>query len=279
MSVERNAKTMKKTLPFILAITFVSTVAIAQKRETREVSTFTKISFRTPGKVYIKQGSPQKVEIEGSTEALEKIKTKVEGNKLTIGPDDNWFNWSWGDDNKVVVYVTVASVEGLSVSGSGDLIAQTKITSNELDLNVSGSGSLEAEIEAGDVDANVSGSGNMNLKGRCKNVETDISGSGNVELNLVISGTADFDISGSGEVEAAGTAQTVKAEITGSGKVLGANLETEKCEVQISGSGDVEINVKRELDARISGSGTVSYRGNPTHVNSESNGSGKVRKL
>lgn len=278
LSVVRNTKTMKKIFSFLIAIALVSTVAIAQKRETREVSTFTKISFRTPGKVYVKQGSPQKVEIEGTAEALEKIKTKVEDGKLIIGPENNW-NWSWGDDNKVTVYITVASIEALSVNGSGDMIVQTKITGNNLKLNVSGSGSLQAEIDAAEVDADVSGSGNMSLKGNCKSLGTEISGSGNVDLSLMISGTADFDISGSGEVEAVGSAQTVKAEISGSGKVLAANLETQTCDVRISGSGDVEIHVKRELNARISGSGTVSYKGNPSHVNSESSGSGKVRKL
>ena len=270
---------MKKIASLVVAIALITTVAFAQKRETREVSTFTKISFRTSGKVYVKQGSPQKVEIEGSADVLEKVKTKVEGNKLTIGPEGSWNNWSWGDDDKVTVYVTVANIEGLSVSGSGDMIAQTKITGNELDLNVSGSGSLEAEIDAGDVDADVSGSGGMDLKGKCKSFTSDISGSGSVSLNLAIAGAADFDLSGSGKIKAAGTAQTVKADITGSGEILAANLETDKCNVHISGSGDVEINVKTELDARISGSGTVSYKGSPARVNADSSGSGKVRKM
>jgi hypothetical protein len=37
--------------------------------------------------------------------------------------------------------------------------------------------------------------------------------------------------------------------------------------------------VKSELDANISGSGTVSYKGSPSHVNGNSSGSGKVRKM
>jgi hypothetical protein len=41
----------------------------------------------------------------------------------------------------------------------------------------------------------------------------------------------------------------------------------------------VEINVKNELDAVISGSGSVSYKGNPNKVNSHSSGSGKVSKM
>lgn len=261
------------------AIVLIASASFAQKRETRDVSTFTKISFRTSGKVYVKQGSPQKVEIEGSAEMLEKIKTKVEDGKLIIGQEDSWFNWSWGDNDKTTVYITVATIETLSVSGSGDMIAQTKITSNNLKLNVSGSGSLQAEIDATEIDANVSGSGGMDLEGKCKNFTSDISGSGKVKLNASITGVADFDISGSGEVEASGSSQSVKAEITGSGKVLAANLETDKCDVRISGSGDVEINVKTELDAHISGSGTVSYKGSPARVNANSSGSGKVRKM
>jgi hypothetical protein len=271
---------MKKLLSFFVAIAVFASVAVAQKRETRDVSTFTKISFRTPGKVYVKQGSPQKVEIEGKAEALEKIKTKVDGDRLIIGPEGKWFDWSWfGDDDQVTVYITVANISGLSVSGSGDLIAQTKITANELDLNVSGSGSLEAEIEAGEVSADVSGSGDLSVKGKCKSFSSDVSGSGDVKLTVAIAGGADFDISGSGKIEASGTAQTVKAEITGSGKIYASNLETDKCKVVISGSGDVEINVKTELDARITGSGTVEYKGNPSRVNSDASGSGSVRKM
>ncbi len=270
---------MRKILSLIIAFVLITSASIAQKRETRDVSVFTKISFRSSGKVYVKQGAPQKVEIEGSAETLEKIKTKVEDGKLSIGPEEKWNSWSWGDDDKVTVYITVATIDGLSVSGSGDMIVETKITGNNLKLNVSGSGSLQAEMDVADVDADVSGSGDMNLKGKCKNFTSDISGSGSVKLNASIAGKADFDISGSGEVEATGSSQSVKAEITGSGKVLAADLVTDKCEVRISGSGDVEINVKTELDARISGSGTVSYKGNPSRVNSDASGSGKVRKM
>ncbi|HEY8936280.1 MAG TPA: DUF2807 domain-containing protein, partial [Cyclobacteriaceae bacterium] len=64
-----------------------------------------------------------------------------------------------------------------------------------------------------------------------------------------------------------------------SGKVLAANLETNKCNIHISGSGNVEINVKDDLDAHISGSGSISYKGNPSHVNSDASGSGSIRKM
>lgn len=269
---------MKKIFLLLTAVLLI-TVAYAQKRETRDVSTFTKIAFRTGGKVYVKQGSPQKVEIEGSTEMLEKIKTKVEDGRLVIGPESSWRNWNWSSDEKVTVYVTVANIESLDVSGSGEMVVQTKITGGNINLDVSGSGSLTAEIEAQDVDADVSGSGEMNLKGKFKSIAADVSGSGKIAVNGTIAGKADFEISGSGRIEASGSSDSMKADITGSGKVMAATLVTNSARIDIAGSGDVEITVNKDLDADISGSGTVRYKGNPARVNSDASGSGSVRKM
>ena len=272
---------MKKSFtPFVLAMVLFSAATMAQTRETRKVDTFTKISFRVPGKLHLRQGSPQKVEIEGKKDILQEIETEVEGSRLVIGKEGKWFNWDWDGDEKVNVYITVANIEGLSVSGSGDLIGETKITADNLDLNVSGSGTLKVDIDArGDVEADVSGSGDLELKGKCRTFDSDVSGSGSVKIDAAIAERADFGVSGSGKIYASGTSESVKTSISGSGKVLAANLETNRCEVRISGSGDVEINVKNELDANISGSGSISYKGNPSKVNSHASGSGSVRKM
>jgi hypothetical protein len=272
---------MKKSVFLtFLVVLMNSALLIAQNREIRNVGSFTKISFRVPGKLYLKQGSPQKVELEGNKEILAKIETDIEGSRLVIGQESNWLDWNWDDDDKITVYITVPNIEGVSVSGSGSVIGQTKITGSDLDLNVSGSGSLTLDIDAsGAVESDVSGSGDIDLKGKCKSFDSDVSGSGKVNLALAITNQADFSVSGSGKIEASGSADNVKTTISGSGKVLAANLETNRCDVKISGSGDVEINVKNELDATISGSGSVSYKGNPSKVNSHASGSGSVRKL
>lgn len=272
---------MKNTItPVLLAMLLFSAAAFGQSRETRKVETFTKISFRVPGKLYLRQGSTQKVEIEGKKDVLEEIETEVEGSRLVIGKEGKWLNWDWDGDEKVNVYITMTNIEGLSVSGSGDLVGETKITAGNLDLNVSGSGSLKVDVDAsGDVEADVSGSGDLEMKGKCRSFESDVSGSGSVKLDAAIAERADFGVSGSGKIYASGSSDNVKTSISGSGKVLAANLETNRCEVRISGSGDVEINVKNELDANISGSGSISYKGNPGKVNSHASGSGSVRKF
>jgi hypothetical protein len=273
---------MKKLLSTLVLAFFVGlSLTFAQTKETRNVGTFTKISFRVPGKLYLRQGSPQKVEIEGKKDVLDEIETKVSGGKLEIEREGNWgWNWNWGNSDAVTIYITVKDIDALSVGGSGDLIGETRITAGDLDLKVGGSGSMKLEIDAtGDVEADVSGSGDLYVKGRSASLDSDVSGSGKVVLTMNITNTADFGISGSGKIEASGTSAAVKASISGSGKVHAADLETNRCNIRISGSGDIEINVKQELDATISGSGTVSYRGNPNKISSHASGSGRVRKM
>lgn len=274
------SKNMKKRLFLIPCFVLAAVLLQAQVRETRDVPTFTKLSFRGAGKLYLRQGSPQKVELEGTREILDQIETKVEGNRLVIGPkDNNWRNWNWKDLDKITAYVTVKDISAIDVSGSGDLVAQTKLFTSDLKLSVSGSGALEAETTSGVIDADVSGSGNMKISGRCTRLKGQVSGSGSLHAAFTNTGDADLGISGSGNIRASGNAQTVTAEISGSGKIMAADLEADRCVVSIGGSGDVEINVKRELQANIAGSGSVSYRGNPSIVNTHSAGSGRVRKM
>lgn len=270
---------MRKLIPLLL-IVFASTSIFAQVREARTVGTFTKLAFRVPGKVYLRQGPNQKVEIEGKKDLLDQIETNVDGDKLTIGKEGKRIDWNWGNEDRINVYITVKNIEAISVAGSGDVIAETKIISSALDLNVSGSGSLKAEVEVtGSLEADVSGSGNIELRGKCGNYNSHVSGSGSITLSLNISGNADFGVSGSGKIQASGTSSKVKIAVSGSGRVLAGNLETNVCDVRISGSGGAEIHVKEELDANISGSGSVGYKGDPKKINSKSSGSGKVRKM
>jgi hypothetical protein len=258
---------------------FFALGSTAQNRETRNLDSFNKISFGVPGKVYVSQGSVQKVEVEGSKDVLDRVETVVEGGHLKIRSKDRWGSWNWGRGDYITVYITAKEFRALSVSGSGDLETRTKITSGDLDLKVSGSGSLKAEIESNNVDANVSGSGSIRVRGKCNNLESSIGGSGDIEADVTVANMFDMSISGSGKLVASGKATSVKASISGSGRARAIDLETDRCDIRISGSGSVEINVKSELNANISGSGSVNYKGNPNHVNANSSGSGKVRKI
>lgn len=269
----------KIIIPLFAATFFISAGAFAQKKEVRNVESFSKISFGVPGKLYLKQGNTEKVELEGDPDVLEKVETIVSGSHLDIRPKGKMTNWNWGG-KQIIAHVTMKNIEGIAVSGSGDIIGEGVFQCSEVDLKVSGSGNLTAQANAtGAMEASVSGSGNLDVKGKSKSLRSGLSGSGNLTLALTVANDASFNISGSGKIEAEGSSESVKISISGSGKILGADFNTRICHVKIAGSGDVEMGVQDELDASISGSGSVTYRGNPGKINSHSAGSGKVRKM
>lgn len=149
-------------------------------------------------------------------------------------------NWRQARNEKLTVYVTMPEIESLSVSGSGTLINKGSLKCDELNIGVSGSGDIELDnLSANSLDIGISGSGVM-LEGN---------------------GAEDASIS-----------------ISGSGGVTAEDFKLEKMEVSISGSGRCKVWVEDSLIARVSGSGSIYYKGDP-NIDSKSSGSGKVKKF
>jgi hypothetical protein len=104
-----------------------------------------------------------------------------------------------------------------------------------------------------------------------------LSGSGNIDAADISTDELGVVLSGSGGVKAAGKADSQDVDISGSGSYRAENLESEKARVELDGSGTATVNVSDRLDARIRGSGSVEYYGDPT-VSQDVSGSGRVRK-
>jgi len=212
----------------------------AQKRETRNVSGFTSVGLSIAADVYLSQTNDFKVEIEAPADYLEEIETIVEGDVLKI-KNKSHFNFEFGD-KKVKVYISMPKITGLSISGSGDILAQTAIKAEDLKVKISGSGDVKIE--------------NLSVK------------------NL------DIAISGSGDIFMAGTdvAESASYAISGSGDIKNEGLQCKKVEVHVSGSGDVKVWAVDDLKMRVSGSGDVYYKGRPI-IDSKSSGSGELHPL
>jgi hypothetical protein len=222
---------LKSVFSIILLLTTLS--AFGQDKEARDVSSFTGIALGIAGDLYLTQGSPQKVMIQAESN-LDNIETDVRDGVLKI-KTDNWRQRVRG----VKIWITVPEVEGLYVSGSGDILAETSIDADEIDLKVSGSGKIRIpSLKADEIEAAISGSGDIILGGSADGMGVSISGSGNV---------------------------------------FGERLEVSEGSIRISGSGSCGLNVTEELVATISGSGKVTYYGDP-QIDARVSGSGKVRK-
>ena len=85
-------------------------------------------------------------------------------------------------------------------------------------------------------------------------------------------------MSGSGDITLSGTTKDFDATISGSGDIEAYNLEADNVSATVSGSADIQVTAKKSIKARVSGSGDISYRGNPEKVDTKTSGSGDISK-
>lgn len=223
----------------LLFVGFLVSSSVNAKNETREVPSFSEVSLRIAATVYIKQGDTQNVDITANSNILENIITEVHDRKLVIRFPKRTFFKSNFKSGTIIINITVPEVDGLFVSGSGDIVAKGDIVTRILDLAVSGSGDINlADLKAERVKASISGSGDIVIK------------NGGLADELSIS------ISGSGDVNTYGfEAKDVSVKTAGSGN---ANVNAiDNLKISIAGSGDVYYTGSAGIDAKVAGSGNV----------------------
>jgi hypothetical protein len=210
------------------------------EEETRSVSNFSGISLSVPANVQLTQGNAYSVVIEADKDILDRIETEVQNGVLRIKTRNN-FSFGWGS-SKINIKITMPSVNELSVSGSGKIIAANQISTSNLSVSISGSGNVSIDdLNVKSLSASISGSGSLKLSGK-------------------------------------GSANDAKATVSGSGSIALNGIRFADANVNISGSGRVKIFAIENLKARVSGSGNISYEGNPL-IDAKVSGSGKIRNI
>lgn len=236
----------KLSILFILSLLMVAVMSSCRKvsgsgpvvSETRNISGFREVKSDFSGDVYITQGSTYNVRIEAQQNIIDVIETVLNDGILTLRGKSNTII---RPDTRIKIYITMPNVDGLMVSGSGDMVVQNEVSTTDLYMKVSGSGSITVpKLHAGNVDANISGSGEIDIwEGNVTSESIDISGSGSMDFSGLKANTSD---------------------------------------VEIGGSGDARVYVINSLKVRISGSGSVYYRGTPT-IDVSITGSGKLKPM
>ncbi len=103
-----------------------------------------------------------------------------------------------------------------------------------------------------------------------------IPGSGSIEISGLQAEQVKFELAGSGMIRADGQVDEMEVILTGSGNLECDELQSRSATVQLSGSGTVEVYAADELEVSISGSGVVSYNGDPETVRESVTGSGRL---
>lgn len=221
--------------------------------ETRYLQSASNISIDIPVDVYVTQDTSESdmiVEIRTSENLLEYIKTDVDGNSLKIHTEKCISSY-----NNTEIHIRLPQIHSLLLNGSGNVFGENRITTNELILEINGSGDMEMGITSSHIQSSIRGSGNMKLEVLSSNMTNEIIGSGNMYLR--------------------GINDVNNLTISGSGDIYGFGLENLYTDIKISGSGDARIKSLNDLHVNIAGSGDVYYKGNP-NINVHITGSGNV---
>lgn len=180
--------------------------------QSRSVDAFESIDVSGSVDVDVEVGPTLSVEVEASPKIIEDIQTVVEGGTLQV----RLARGVHVNAGRMLVRVTVPSLEGVSVSGSGD-IEVDGLDEDSLSIAVTGSGDVEAS-------------------GKAESVSFSVSGSGDIGARTLEVETATVQLRGSGDVRLSAT-KTVTGSIVGNGDVSVHGGAT--CTIAVSGSGDV----------------------------------------
>lgn len=143
--------------------------------------------------------------------------------------------------SRLIIYTNSKNLKDICINGSSDICLENEVNTQEMNILINGAGDIKADSLF------------------CERLNVKINGSGDIAL--------------------AGAATSADFRVSGSGDILATNFLVQEMDCRISGSGDISIYVTRKLNASITGSGDIKYRGNPESINTSVNGSGEIQKI
>ncbi|MBZ9731255.1 DUF2807 domain-containing protein [Salegentibacter sp. JZCK2] len=240
-----------KKLTLILAVLFITSAPVQAQwwgsnetikgngemtSEKRNTGDYDEISLVGSMDVELVSGTEGNLTVEAESNLQEYITTEVSGGTLKISVEKG-YNLRPSRNKGIKVTVPFKDLEGVQVTGSGDLWNSDPIKAKKFSTKLTGSGDIKLDLEV------------ENLEGA---------------------------VTGSGDIELAGKARDFDCKVTGSGDFKAYDLKAENVEATVMGSGDIQISVNKSLKAKVMGSGDIKYKGNPENQDFKTSGSGSI---
>jgi len=143
-------------------------------------------------------------------------------------------------DSNATITVIFTKFTNLKNSGSSDVLVERKLEGKSYFIENKGSGKVEASFLCERLSVRQIGSGDIVLRGSTDKLEIELQGSGNVEA---------YD------------------------------LQADSANIRILGSGDAKVTVTDSIEAKITGSGDIYYKGGPERVQVQTLGSGTAKAV
>jgi hypothetical protein len=269
------------TIAMFLVMFLISDQAIAQwssvrgngKVVTKErtVSDFSGVKISCSADVFLKQGNDHAIAVRTDENLQDMIETEVRNGTLHIDINGNIRNVE-----VLEVYVTVHNLEKVVINGSGDVESENTIKGMDFEIQINGSGDVELDLDVKSLETEINGSGDVEVSGVQGIFDLQVAGSGDFSAEDLRLSECHVRINGSGNVELEGSADQLFINQSASGDVNMYSLVSENVEATASGSGDIVVYVTGRLKARLSGSGDLTYKGDPASVDISASGSGEV---
>lgn len=205
--------------------------------ETRSIDDFDRIVLAGEGEVVFAVGSNDVIEIETDENLLEFIDTRVGDGTLTISTQRNI---DIDPSDGVIYRLGCPLLTGAHLSGAGTIDIADCATSDQLELTLSGAGTIRAP-----------------------------------EVGVAL---LQVSLPGAGEIIAEGDADRLELALSGAGSFDAADLEVVNAQVRSTGVGSTVVWVTGELDVELTGVGSVRYYGEPS-VSQSVTGIGLVESL
>ncbi len=238
----------KQTVIIIASILFVTTSYAQWDKSikgngnitaiTRNTSDYDGIQCAGPFDYILVSGTEGNIKIEGEENLLEYIVTEVKNNNLIVKVKNN-VNLKTSMKKGIKVTIPFKDITSISLTGSGDLWNEDLITSDNLEVKLTGSGDIVLKSDTNYIKGSITGSGDLTLNGNTNNLN---------------------------------------AEISGSGDIHGFELISKNTEVSITGSGNAKVFCSENFKAKITGSGDITYKGNPKKEDTKVSGSGSIKQ-
>jgi hypothetical protein len=203
-------------------------------KKEREARKFAGLRVSSGIDVYLKQGDKESIQVEADENLHEYILTEIRDGVLHVYSEANIMRAEMKR-----VYVTMKDINSLKTSSAGDIIGETPVKTDRLDLSASSAGDIKLEIYVKEAEANISSSGDVTLTG---------------------------------------VADILNADLSSAGDLNAYGLEVREADVSASSAGDADISVSERLRARSSSAGDINYRGNPKYVDAHSSSAGGVHR-
>jgi len=204
--------------------------------ETRSTGDYNGIKCAGSMDYILVAGTEGNIKIEGEENLLKYIITEVKDGNLIVKVEKGK-NLKPSLNKTIKVTIPFKDINKVSLAGSGDLWNTDKISANNLNVSLAGSGDIVLDIETTSVKGSLAGSGDLTLKGNTNDLT---------------------------------------AKVAGSGDIHAFGLQANNTVVSIAGSGDAEVVSNQSIKARVAGSGDIEYKGNPDKEDTKVSGSGTI---